>query len=300
MTQENGNSLPTASSCVKPLAAGLIGWVLGFLLLLAASWPIIHPEVISIAALWALSHWWIAFLFGAVILVAVGTLSRKPFGTDLLAYLLPVGVLLAIAGIFIMIYPDATFRDDLLSSLAMVFLFQAIGLAWVCSKKSENSRFTMSILPAIIGGLVILTMVAAPAFTSNPFIYRNAFALLVTKTSLSDGAILADGVLEIKKPGSYRFSAPRYIYPDGTTSTEDEEFVELGKITWGSAGAPSENSAGSFPFQIRWEKSIPKTEDDLKRSLETDNLIYLEVHDTSDAKGNFLYSIYSSTNTPGN
>jgi hypothetical protein len=117
---------------------------------------------------------------------------------------------------------------------------------------------------------------------------------------LSDGAILADAVLDIKKPGAYRFSAPRYIYPDGMTSGEDEELVELGKITWGSAGPPSDSSGGSFPFQIRWQKNVPKTQDDPDRSHETDNLIYFELRDSSDAEGNFLYSVYSSPDLTDN
>jgi biotin transporter BioY len=105
-----------------------------------------------------------------VILVVVGSMSRHPFGSARLSYLLPVGMLVAIAGILIWIYPDTTFRDDLLSSLAMVFLFQAIGLIWILFKKgeSEKSKFTLSVLPALIGGLVMLAMVAAPAFTRNP------------------------------------------------------------------------------------------------------------------------------------
>lgn len=302
MSQESEKKNEKKASCAKPLTAGLIGWVLGFILLLAAAWPIIHPEVFSIAALWALSHWWIAFLFGAVVLVTVGFITRQPFGTDLLSYLLPVCILVLISGVFIMIYPDTTFRSDLLGSLGAICLFQAVGLIWISVKKSESgkSRLTLSVLPAVFGGLVILTMLAVPVFTSNSFIYRNAFTLAVTKTSLSDGAVLADAVLEIKKPGSYRFSAPRYNYLDNATASVDEGFVELGKITWGSAGAPGEKSVGSYPFQIRWEKSVPKSQEDFNRSIETDNPIYLEVHDTAKTEGDFLYSIYASAVAKGN
>jgi hypothetical protein len=53
MSEVSGNSIEKKGSCAKPLTAGLIGWVLGFILLLAASWPDIHPEEFSIAALWA-------------------------------------------------------------------------------------------------------------------------------------------------------------------------------------------------------------------------------------------------------
>lgn len=178
------------------------------------------------------------------------------------------------------------------SFLALMLVFQVLGLIWMAmSRRNESSRdrFFRAVLPAVIGGLTILGMIAVPVFMSHAFIYRNAFGLTISKTSVANGALLADGVLEIKKPGSYDSSAPRAIYLHGLESDDTESATELGKITWGAADAPKIDSTGSYPFQIRWEKRIPASLPAFDAVEATDNLICMEVRAAGNGPGDLLY-----------
>lgn len=299
LNQEIHNSVGTKTSLPKPLTAGLFGWALGSLLLFAAAWPIIHPEAASIAGIWAVSHWWIAFVSGAVVLVIQGMLSRQTVGAALLAYLLPAGIPAAVCGTCIAIHPDSSFRDDLLNSLALVLLFQAIGVLWILFPRGDRGKSPLvrAIVPAIIGGLIVLSLIAVPVFRSNAFTYQNAFALSVTKTSLENRALLADGVLEIRKPGNHGFTAPRFFVsvdlPPGDFSGDG--LIEPGKITWENAGPPADGATGSYPFQIHWVKSVPVSQTALDASEEMDHPNYLQVRDSKEPTGNLLYQIHAST-----
>lgn len=282
--------IPSPSPLAKLLTAGLVGWASGLLILLAASWPLIHPEVFATAIMWAISHWWIAFAFGAAVLLVRGLLAGQPVGTALFAYLLPVAILLAISGVFIAIYPDAEFRSDLIGYLTLMLVFQTLGLIWMATSRktdSSSTRFLRAVLPAVIGGITIIGMIAVPVFKSNAFIYRNAFDLTVSKTSIANGLLLADGVLEINKPGAYEFSSPRYTYP----ANDIDPSIELGKITWGAAGEPKNDATGSFPFQIRWEKGIPDSLPEFVAVEATDNLIYIEARAAQKPSGEPLYTV---------
>lgn len=285
------------SAFAKLLATGLAGWVLGNLVLFGAAWPVGHAETPAIAAMWAISHWWIAFAFGAVLLIARGLLSRVSFGTALMAYLLPAALLSAIAGICVAVYPDQGFSSDLLGYMPLALIFYVFGFLWMSFVKSGsgNTAFLRSVIPATVGGVSILGLIAVPVFKSNNFIYRNAFGLEVSKTAITNGAMVADAVLKIHKSGHYDFTAPRFIYSEQITDTESA--IELGKITWGPAGAPKEGAPGTYPFQIRWEKNIPPTMAEMRQHMPDDDMIYLEVRDPADASKELLYNI-TATTTP--
>lgn len=294
MNPESEENLSPSSSIVKLLATGLIGWAIGSLLLLGASYLIIKPEVFAIAMMWMITHWWMAFGFGALALIVQGILSRLAVGTALLAYLLPLAVLSAIGGICIAVYPDPGFRSDLLGFMALILIFQALGLIWITltrSNESGCSNFLRAVLPALIGGIMILGMLSVPVFMSNTFIYRNAFNLTISNTSLVSGAMLSDGVLEIKKPGSYAFYAPRYVYEYGIDPADSGSGVEFGRITWGAAGSPKEGVTGSYPFQIRWEKNLPASLSENDEIETTENQISLEVHVPGKSSDELLYCL---------
>jgi hypothetical protein len=159
-------------------------------------------------------------------------------------------VITGAAALCLAVYPDAGFRDELVGYLPVVLVFYVFGFVWIWVKKQEDNPFARAVLPPIIGGLMILAFVAVPAFSSNAFLYRNAFGFSVVKTTNPEGVMLADAVLEIRKPGNYQFTAPQFdIGPDFSPQQAK------GDITWGAAGEPKEGKTGTFPLQIRWEKS---------------------------------------------
>lgn len=252
------NAVPP-SGFAKLLATGLIGWMTGSIVLVAVGWYWAHATTVSIAAMWAISHWWIAFGFGAVLILVHSLMGRIASATALAAYLLPVALLTMVAGICLAIYPDPGFRTDLFGYMALVLFFYILGFLWMTLAPGGkgNTNSLRLLLPAMVGGLVVLALVAVPVFTSNLFIYRNAFDLAISKTSITNGAMIADAVLEVRKPGNYGFSAPRFIYGGDKEMTEPQPALEYGKITWGTAGEPKQGAAGIYPLQIRWEKNIP-------------------------------------------
>ncbi len=277
----------------KLLATGLVGWVIGSLVLVATGWWWVHSETMAVAAMWAISHWWMAFAFGAVLLLADSLISHIKSGTALMAYLLPVALLAVIAGTCIAIYPEPGFRSDLFGYMSLALVFYVLGFLWMLigPGSGPNTAFLRVVLPAMIGGLVILGLVAVPVFSSNLFIYRNAFGLSVSKATIGNGAMVADGVLEIRKPGNYAFAAPRFLYGGDMEINDMDSAMEYGKITWGADGPPKEGSSGNYPFQIRWEKNIPKTQpppasDEMEREM-----ISLEIRNATKPDPELIFDI---------
>lgn len=286
------------STFSKLFLTGLLGWVVGSLLLFGAAWPLGPSESASTATMWAISHWWIAFLFGAILLVVRGLISRLSIGTALFAYILPAASLMAVVGICLAIYPDRGFRSDLFSYIPLILIFYILGFLWMtfAPKDSEKSTFLRAVLPAVIGGIIVLGLVTVPVFRSYNFIYRNAFGLVVTKNTVSNGTMTAHAVLEIRKPGNYDFVAPRYSPYNGEESVMDTS-VELGKITWGAAGIPKEGVPGTYPLQIRWEKNIRDVKSDPSYPTFDEDVVYLEVRDPSDASKELMFNISATMPT---
>ncbi len=295
MNPENPETKPHKSDFLKLFATGLLAWAVGSLILLGLAWPIAKPESASIAAVWAISYWWAAFAFGAVAMIAHGLISRLKLGRALAAYLLPAVLLAVFAGICQLIYPDAGFREDLFSYLPLILVFYFLGLLWSSLAKSgtEQTTFIRSVMPAMVGGIVILGLVAVPVFRSNAFIYHKAFDLKVSKRALQNGGITADVVLDIHKPGTYSFAAPRYIYSAFDEMSATDSMIEYGEITWGTAGEPKGGSTGSFPLQIRWIKNVPKSEKDLVDQESFEDGVVMEVRDPSEQNEEILFSIFA-------
>ncbi|MEO5713978.1 MAG: hypothetical protein ABIT37_10875 [Luteolibacter sp.] len=293
MNPEPMETVVPQSGFAKLLATGLVGWVLGSLVLLAAGWYWAHSETIAIAAMWAITHWWAAFAFGAVLLLADSLISRLKSATALMAYLLPVALLALVAGICVAIYPDPGFRSDLFGYMALVLVFYVLGFLWMMLGRGSagNTAFLRLVLPAMVGGLVVLSLVAMPVFTSNYFIYRKAFGLSVSKATVANGAMIADAVLEIHKPGDYTFSAPRFIFGGGIEMTEPEPAMEYGKITWGTAGPPKNGVPGTYPLQIRWGKNIPVSLPAPPTADVEREMISLEIHNGAKQDAEPIFNI---------
>jgi hypothetical protein len=260
MDRQNPDLKPSAKSAFFSLfSAGVTGWFVGLIITLGIGWIKFHPDSAYSAAIWAISHGWAGFLFGLVTLVAYGIIKRLPLGPAAFAFVLPVAMLALLSGVCLLIYPDSFLREELFTYLPMVFVFYVFGLLWIKFRKEEAESIPMSrtLVPAVVGGLMILGFVAVPVFASNAFRYRDAFNLTVSKTSLRDGAIYVEGKIEIRKAGNYRFSAPRYIWPTPDNPDMTEPELELGEINWGGSGFPQTGALGIFPLQIVWRKGTP-------------------------------------------
>jgi hypothetical protein len=276
----------------KLYVTGVVGWLLGMVALFGASWIFSKPETVPIAMLWMISHCWIAFLLGMVLLVIRGLVSKTPLAKTMLAYVLPVLVLTGIAGICLLIYPDAGFRGELVTYLPVVLVFYCFGCLWMALGGPDGGTFWRAVMPSLLGGLIILGFVAVPAFASDSFRYRAAFQLNTKGIKVQDGALVFEGDLEIMKAGCYEFAAPRY-----TLSVREETGgtdVEFGELQWGEAGAPKDGAIGKFPVRIVWKKSA--SQHNLRQLPPYDEGVMLEVR-RPDQGGKLVYLISAKTET---
>jgi hypothetical protein len=223
--------------------------------------------------MWAISYSWIAFIIGFVALVLRGILTKEALGTSVLAYLLPAGILTVLAAIFLLIYPDEGFRKNLSEYLPVIVFFYLFGLLWM-SIRRDDGAFVRAVLPPILAGLMILGVVAVPVFTSNAFLYRNAFGFTVLKSTNAEGITITEALLEIRKPGHYQFSAPHFSFDNFAMGSAPE----AGKITWGAAGEPQQGAVGRFPLIIQWRETSTSAQPSLPDLM---NTAILEVRDTS-------------------
>ncbi|MCX6970259.1 MAG: hypothetical protein NTV93_08915 [Verrucomicrobia bacterium] len=256
---------------------GILGWITGSVALLAAAWFLTKHESFFEPMMWAASHWWAAFAFGFLAMLARGARVKESLGSALLAYLLPVGIIAGVAGLCLAIYPEAGFRDEMAGYLPVVLVFYVFGLVWLRASEGTAHSFARAVLPPILGGLMILGFVAVPVFASNAFRYRDAFGLEVVSTAKPEGFVVTDAVLEIRKPGNYKFTAPQFaIY---SISMEFAPEKADGEITWGAAGEPKEGATGKFPLQVRWKN--PAAQAGRPPMREFENTIVLEARDAS-------------------
>ena len=239
----------------KLFLIGIATWGIGSFVLFAAAILIGKQQGADCALMWTCSHWWISFTAGLLAILLSGIISKNPFKRALHAYIIPMAATLAISCFCLAIYPDPAFKENLLGwQPGILPIFYLFGIFWMALRNKDSYNFIRGVLPPIIGGSMMLMFVIVPVFQSNEFIYRNAFELTIDKLTTPDGALVAEGVLEIRKPGHYKFTLPHLNFNE----FEDPRLKgEIGKdkITWGIAGEPGEGHIGKFPLQLRWEKT---------------------------------------------
>lgn len=278
---------------LKPFGAGIAGWIFGLLVLLGLAWPLSSPDTTANAVMWMIERWWIAFAFGFVVLLFAAHRKKISAKTSIVAYLLPVAVMLAFVMTCIWIYPSIGFREDLLSYMPVVVVFYVMSWIWVSMGKNEKPDMIKASTPPLFGGILILALVAVPVFKSNAFTYRNAFTFEVSDIKAGDSKMVANCMLEIHKPGDYEFRSPPFyyfevIYPE----LMDQGKVPTVELMWGAAGKPAAGATGRYPLAIEWN-NLPTHEMLSSQEYMGEAMsILLEVHAQGDP-GNVLYTLSS-------
>ena len=291
MTENSSKADRSSAGFRKLYTIGVVGWLLGMAALFGASWPISKPETVSVAMLWTMSHGWIAFLFGLVLMGISGVFSKGPPVRPMLAYVLPVALLAAVAAICLAVYPDASLRSDFSIYLPMVLVFYCLGCLWTAFGGVDGDAYPRAVTPAVIGGLMLVGFVAVPAFASDAFRYQGAFQLSKEEKKIENGTLIFSGTLSIQKPGNYAFTAPRYYWSE-EVSEADSTDTELGEIQWGEAGAPKEGATGTFPLRIVWRKGVLQNGADAMSPFEEG--VVLEVR-RPDQDDKYIYSVTAHT-----
>lgn len=276
---------------LKPFGAGIAGWILGLLVLFGLAWPLSKPDTVANAFMWMIERWWAAFALGFVVLIITALRKKIALKASMVAYLLPVGIMLALALACVWIYPNSGFREDLLSYMPVTVVFYVMSWIWISIGKNKQPDLIKASTPPLFGGIMILALVAVPVFRSNAFIYRNAFTLDVSDFQVSGQTMVANCTLEIHKPGNYEFRSPplyyfEVIYPEliGQDQAPDVE------LQWGAAGKPAAGATGKYPLAINW-KNIPEHELMPSPELFSESMpILLEVHAEGNP-GDVLYTL---------
>jgi len=264
---------------LTPFGAGIAGWILGLLILFGLAWPLTSPDTASNAVMWAIRYWWAAFALGLVTLLVTAVVRKIPPHKSLLAYILPVVVMALLALACMLIYPDSGFREDLLNYMPVAVVFYIMSWLWVRYRKESDSDMLRAVTPPLFGGIIILTLVAIPVFSSNAFIYRNAFTFDVLDVELPEQSMIAKCVLEIHKPGDYEFRSPPFFYFDMfDPESMEQDAKPMCSVVWGDAGKPGPGATGRYPLEIRWT-NIPGIELMAAADMMNDSIpIILEAH----------------------
>lgn len=281
--QNNGFPANTDDPFVRLFRVGVMGWLVGMLILLGVGWKVVDSENASSAIVWAISKGWAGFLFGLLVLVGYGLVKRLPVATAAFAYALPGAVLALVSGVCLLVYPDSLLREELFTYLPVVFVFYVLGLVWIRMRGETRDSPVMAraVIPALLGGLVILGLVAVPVFASDAFRYRDAFVLTLNESTAKDGVLAIECTIEVRKPGNYSYSAPRYAWSD-ISETEADSDVEFGEFQWGEAGAPQPGVLGVFPVRISWKKGVLMSQD--LENMFYDDYISIEVRNADEGE----------------
>lgn len=189
-------------------------------------------------------------------MICASGLKKIPaLATALTAYVLRILILGAVVAVCLIIYPDPGLRDSRLGYLAVLVVFYVAAWAWTQLRKSVGGAWARMAIPPTISGLMLILLVAIPAFTSNSFIYRDAFVLHLKEINRGSDKISVLCVLDINKPGEYIFTAPPSHIFDlvGIHDSESSEASpSIGVITWSTGDAPAAASTGSFEMLMEW------------------------------------------------
>jgi hypothetical protein len=253
----NTSEIAPAASFRKYLGTGLLVWLLAGLALVAvgrwfggqASW--------FGAAGWAVERAWIAFLVGLAAVVVLAGRDRGGLVAALAAYAVPLGVAGALGAACYGLFPDEWFLSELLGYLPLVWVFGVLGWLWVRLRPGlgRGESLVRALLPPLVGGVAVLCGVVVPVFRSNQFRYRDAFRLSLQKAVPVEGGLVADALLEVRKPGDYQFRAVRFSNLEFAAAMESESDLSIGAIEWSGGKSPAAGATGSYPLTIRWAKS---------------------------------------------
>jgi hypothetical protein len=280
---------------LTPYKAGVIGWIVGFILVFGLSWSIESPETLANAVMWTIQNWWAAYAFGGIVLILTALLKRITPMPSLTAYVVPVAFMTILAMACLWVYPDAGFRIEFMSFMPLIIVFYLLSMIWVSLRKNSQSAGDSfrTLVPTVLGGTMLLAMVAIPVFSSNTFKYQDAFNLKITEVLHPEKSMVAKGILEIRKPGNYEFSAPTFFYFDMISGFDPETDHEPKcSIAWGEAGKPAAGATGTFPIELVWS-NIPVSIKKELASMPADTLPILLEARSAEEPDELLYTIDS-------
>jgi hypothetical protein len=228
------------------LGLGVGGWLLATLVMVACSWGEFFTIFDTLGRLWPLN-----FLFGGLVLLFVlaglGLAKKVDAWTAfsvLGAYFVPVGLLLfgerSILGIWDNPQSRTVFADGLVP--LAVYIVSLIAAGVIGRKQASDFLLAFAVPPTVLA-LVAGVLSAFVVFSSDAFVYRDAFGVRVNSATFEDGELQIDAVLYLRKEGEFGYEAIFYNF-------ENPGFGgNQGTLEWKN-GQPS--NAGEHPFTLTW------------------------------------------------
>lgn len=239
---------------VRPLLAlGVGAWLLATLGIVAVSWDESFKIFEILSRLWPLS-----FLFGGVVLLLVtaglGLIKKIDAWTAfavLGAYFVPISVfLLGEYGILEIWENDQTrqaFTDGL---VPLAVYIVSLVLATVLGRKQTSDFLLSFAVPSTFVALVAFSLNAFFVFSSDAYIYQDAFGIKVKSVQFENGVLKINGVLQVRKDGNFGFEATYYNLQN------PELGINQGTLDW-KEGQPS--TIGDHPFTLTWRGVNPES-----------------------------------------
>lgn len=249
------NSLdPRAAT--KAFSFGVLVWVAAMLVLGASSE---RGNVLYGLIEDTHSNWQVAFLWSiaAVALASVVDCVRTKKGllsvlSNTIVYTSPYALLLLGIWSLDAVYAQHPATIETMSILGPIFvIFYVIGILYMRLRaaKGRDESLPFFVLPTFTVVILLLGMTTYKLFTSNDYIYRDAFQLTIKSVDRSADAVKIRGVLTLNKAGNYSFQAL-----SNEMRAFETDMPQPLKIEW-SASENMPSSEGEYEFFINLPNS---------------------------------------------
>lgn len=254
--------LTAFANCLAPkpavsiYAVGVIVWVAGMLLLGLKSGEgnLSYALLESTRSLWQTAFLWsIAAVALAALIYSVK--SKKSLLTVVaytVVYTSPYALFLL--GIwtldaFYFQHPATVETSSILGPIFVIFYVIGILYMRARAERDKDEAQMFFILPTFTVVILLVGITAVKLFTSNEYIYRDAFRMVIESVDRKGDPVKVQGTLTLNKSGNYSFSAisnEMMISPDDMPRTL--------KVVWaGDVNEPTEE--GDYKFSVDLPKS---------------------------------------------
>jgi len=247
--QAFSSSLEPKPACLI-YAIGVIAWVATMIILGLRSGEggLLYTLLTGSGTLWQTSFLW-SLPAVAVAASVYAIKARRPLlsvPAYLIVYTSPYALLLIGMWTLDAIYfqHPATIEASMMGPIFVVFYI--IGIVYMRARASRDREdaHLFFLLPTFTVAVLLISLTAYKLFTSNDYIYRDAFQLVIQSVDRTGDPIRVTGTLTLNKDGNYRFMA----FGNHASPISEDASRPL-SIQWAnSAQAPSVQ--GEYGFSI--------------------------------------------------
>lgn len=238
-------------------AVGVITWVAAMIIqaLQSDEGGLFYTLLGGSNMFWQLGFLWSLFAVAVAALVYVFKAGRPIW--NVLAYMVvyasPCALLLIGMWTLDAIYFQHPATVETNSMLDLTFVvFYIIGIIYMRLRASRDKEeaHLFFLLPTFTVVALLISLTAYRLFTSNDYIYRNAFQIAIQSVDRTGDPIKITGTLILNKGGNYSFAA----FENQTNLIPEDEASSPLSIQWAN-GAQTPSAEGEYDFSIALPQS---------------------------------------------